>query len=71
MEVVLQRFSVDDTILKDRTGRDTAGPGAEGGMGNAVCPRCCDRVQIASRSSEIDDLLGAGRFMPSWHKSQE
>ena len=37
-----------------RTGRDTAGSGAEGSMGNAVCRRCWDRVQIASRASEND-----------------
>ena len=54
MEVVLQRFSEDDTILEDLVfpdegrggggGRDTAGPGAEGGTENAVCRRCWDRV---------------------------
>ena len=61
--VVLQRFREDDTILADlvffnigrgRTGRDTAGPGAEGGMGNAVCRRCWERVQVASRASKND-----------------
>ena len=70
MEVVLQHFSEDDTILKDlvfldegrggRTGRDTAGPGAEGGMRNAVCRRYWDRVQIASRTSENDDGYRGG-----------
>ena len=47
MEVVLQRFSEDYTILDisrrrkwGRTGRDTAGSGAKYGMGNAVCRRC-------------------------------
>ena len=72
MEVVLQRFSEDDTILEDllitirlivfldegrggRTGRDTAGPGAAGGVGNTVCRPCWDRVRIASRASENDD----------------
>ena len=53
MEVVLQRFSEDDTISRTscsstkeggRTGRDTAGPGAEGDKGNAVCRRCWDHV---------------------------
>ena len=43
-----------------RTGRDTAGPGAEGSMGNAVCRRCWDRVQIASRASENDDGYRGG-----------
>ena len=67
IEVVLQRFSEDDTILENlvfldegsggRTGRDTGGSGAEGSMGNAVCRRCWDRVQIASRASENDDGL--------------
>ena len=37
-----------------RTGRDTAGPGAEGGMRNVVCRRYWDRVQIGSRASEND-----------------
>ena len=43
-----------------RTGRDTAEPGAEGGMGNAVCRRCWDGVQIASRASENDDGYRGG-----------
>ena len=43
-----------------RTRRDTAGPGAEGGMGNVVCRRCWDRVQIASRASENDDGYRGG-----------
>ena len=71
MEVVLQRFSEDDTIDSrepdisrrrkwGRTGRDTAGPGAEGGMGNSVYRRCWDRVQIASRASENDDGYRGG-----------
>ena len=60
MEVVLQRFSDDDTISRTsrsstkeggRTGRDTAGPGAEGDKENAVCRRCWDHVQIATRAS--------------------
>ena len=45
-----------------RTGRDTAGSGAEGSMGNAVCRRCWDRVQIASRASEnVDGYRGGIR----------
>ena len=43
-----------------RTGLDTAGSGAEGSMGNAVCRRCWDRVQIASRASENDDGYRGG-----------
>ena len=44
-----------------RTGQDTtAGPGAEGGMENVVCQRCCDCVQIASRASENDDGYRGG-----------
>ena len=37
-----------------------ARPGAEGGVGNAVCRRCWDRVQIASRASENDDGYRGG-----------
>ena len=38
-----------------RTGRDTAGPGAEDGVGNAVRRRCWDRrVQIITKASEND-----------------
>ena len=43
-----------------RTGRDTAGSGAEGSIGNAVGRRCWDRVQIASRASENDDGYRGG-----------
>ena len=43
-----------------RTGRDTAGSSAEGGMRNVVCRRCWDRVQIASRASENDDGYRGG-----------
>ena len=43
-----------------RTGRDTAGSGAEGSMGNAVCQRCWDRVQIASRASDNNDGYRGG-----------
>ena len=43
-----------------RTGRDTAGSGAEGSMGNAACRRCWDRVQIASRAGENDDGYRGG-----------
>ena len=48
-----------------QTGRDTAGPGAEVGMGNAVCRRCWDRVQIASRASGNDGVY-IGGFPCGW-----
>ena len=43
-----------------RTGRDIAGPGAEGSMGNTICRRCGDRVQIASRANDNDDGYRGG-----------
>ena len=38
-----------------QTGRDAAGSGADGSMGNAVCRRCWGRVQTARRARENDD----------------
>ena len=43
-----------------RTGRDTAGSDAEGSIGNAICRRCWDRVQIGSRASENDNSYRGG-----------
>ena len=43
-----------------RTGLDTAGSGAEGSMGNAVCRRYGDRVQTASMARENDDGYHGG-----------
>ena len=66
--MVLQRFSEDDTILENLVFLDEGNGGRPDetlldrvrSMGNAICRRCWDRVQIASRAGENDDGYRSG-----------
>ena len=57
--IPFRRLWYSSTNKKGADRTHTAGLGAEGGLGNAVCRRSWDRVQIASRAGGHRRLLFA------------